>query len=176
MPQIEIQETGGLAPLEVLGTIEGKPFYFRARGNSWNLTLSEVDSDPIKVKLDVDNIDKLVLYCWDYYGEPSDIYGAGYMPRETAHSLIQTVAERYCQGLRGIQQPFADPVKQALHMICQHRYEQLLQYGPLAKLTAETLEKFLCQQTPEVIQQIETQKIKHLQGLENWFNELPKRL
>lgn len=38
-----VEQVGGMCPLEAEGTIDGVPFYFRARGNRWQMHIGGED-------------------------------------------------------------------------------------------------------------------------------------
>lgn len=40
---IEIEWIGGNCPVQSKGTVDGKPFYFRARGDSWSMSIGGED-------------------------------------------------------------------------------------------------------------------------------------
>jgi hypothetical protein len=41
--EIKIDTIGGNCPVQAEGTINGKPFYFRARGQHWSLSIGGAD-------------------------------------------------------------------------------------------------------------------------------------
>lgn len=85
--EINIDWLGGNCPVQAEGTINGKPFYFRARGESWSLSVGGIDavSDPE----------------WEH----SEWYGewpaAGWMTPEEAEAFLRQAAERYARGEPG---------------------------------------------------------------------------
>ena len=46
-PYIRIDEIGGNCPCQADGEIYGMPFYFRARGGGWTLSVSQPGEDPV---------------------------------------------------------------------------------------------------------------------------------
>lgn len=79
MAEIIIETIGGLCPVQAEGTIDGKPFYFRARGQRWTIG---IEGEPVGFP------------AWFYaqpYGEPHE---AGYLdsPEATAKAFIQMAA------------------------------------------------------------------------------------
>ena len=80
--KVEITQGGGLCPVQAEGTINGKPFYFRARGSSWRLNIGGED---------------LILKPeWSYEEDYGDgPFDAGYMSEEEARTFIQKAAEMY---------------------------------------------------------------------------------
>lgn len=82
MGEIEIQSIGGNCPVQAEGRINGEPFYFRARGRWWSLSVggSDVVGDPQ----------------W-YHEEPwgEDPYSAGWMDESEARRLIDVGVNLY---------------------------------------------------------------------------------
>lgn len=82
MSDININMLGGCCPVQAEGTIDGKPFYFRARGSSWSMSIggSDVVGNPE----------------WFYkqaYGV--DGFSAGWMTEEEALTFINQSAKLY---------------------------------------------------------------------------------
>lgn len=83
-PDITIDGIYGNCPVQAEGTINGKPFYFRARGDHWSLGIG---SEP------VGNPE------WEHsewFGEWPD---AGWMTVERAEAFLRAAADRYANGL-----------------------------------------------------------------------------
>ena len=83
---VVIDTIGGNCPVQAEGTIDGKPFYFRARGESWSLGIG---ADPV------------CAADWEHrewFGEWPD---AGWMSEEEARSFIQRAADRFARGEPG---------------------------------------------------------------------------
>jgi hypothetical protein len=82
---ILIEQIGGFCPVQADGTIDGKRFYFRARGNRWTLSIG--GSDPV---IDPE---------WHFeepYGEEPFI--AGYMEIAEAEAFIAKAADLWRAG------------------------------------------------------------------------------
>ncbi|XAI96366.1 hypothetical protein [Microcystis phage Mae-JY30] len=79
MADIKIIEIDGLCPVQAEGTIDGKPFYFRARGQHWHIGIGD---DPMG------NPE------WGYGGTYGEPYEAGYLdrPEATATAFIELAA------------------------------------------------------------------------------------
>ena len=93
---IVIKFFGGNCPVQGEGTINGKPFYFRARGDSWSLGIG---GDP------VGNPE------WEHqewYGTWPD---AGWMEPEQAEAFLMAAAARFAQGLPGAKLATTDRIK-----------------------------------------------------------------
>ncbi|MEP3616861.1 hypothetical protein [Parasphingorhabdus sp.] len=81
-PNIVIDMIGGNCPVQAEGTIEGKPFYFRARGQHWSLSVG--GQDPV------------INPDWSYeeaYGEGP--FDAGWMSEEEARGFLEKAAGLY---------------------------------------------------------------------------------
>ncbi len=91
---VVISEIAGQQPVEAEGTIDGLPFYFRARGVAWSIGIGgEPIFDPM----------------W-YHREPWGHGGsAGQMPDDEVAALIHHAADRYRAHFRsrGMEPPSA---------------------------------------------------------------------
>lgn len=76
---LQIHSIGGVCPLQAEGTIENKPFFFRARGNRWTLGIG---GEP-------------VLKPESFYS--GSIPDAGWMSEAAARELIETTAQIHLQ-------------------------------------------------------------------------------
>lgn len=87
---IKIDMLGGNCPVQGEGTINGVPFYFRARGEHWSMSIGE---DPVGISV--------YEYKKGWYkSEPwgDEEYAAGWMPVKTAKSIIEKCAEEFAKG------------------------------------------------------------------------------
>lgn len=85
MQQLTIDWLGGNCPVQAEGTISGKPFYFRARGEHWKFS---VGADPHS-RPD-----------WQFEENYSDVkYAAGWMTESEAISLIEQAAALYLEEM-----------------------------------------------------------------------------
>ena len=73
-PAIRIEWLGGNCPVQAEGTIQGVPFYFRARGEHWSLG---VGADPVG---------RPDWYHREPYGDEE--YAAGWMPQHEALGFL----------------------------------------------------------------------------------------
>jgi hypothetical protein len=81
MPEIKIDMLGGNCPVQAFGTVNGKPFYFRARGEHWSMSIGGVDC--------------IGAPEW-HYEEPFGTWPeAGWMSEEQAEQFLRAAAERY---------------------------------------------------------------------------------
>lgn len=85
-PHIQIDMIGGNCPVQAEGSIDGQPFYFRARGSRWTLSVGGPDV--------VGNPD------W-FYEEPygSGPYDAGWMAEDVARAFLVKGADLYRASL-----------------------------------------------------------------------------
>lgn len=78
---IEIASLGGSCPVEGEGTIDGKPFYFRARGERWTIGIG---GEPVGEPEWLHN---------QPYGD--EAFAAGYMSEDEARGFIENAASLY---------------------------------------------------------------------------------
>ncbi len=85
-------DIGGNCPVQGYGTIDGHPWYFRARGECWTIDISvSSDKDP----LDVGEPDAPGWHDEGYFGEwPS----AGWMSDEEAWSFVERAMTAFNAG------------------------------------------------------------------------------
>lgn len=90
----EYRFTCDAAPVQVEGTLDGHPFYFRARGDEWSFSLAEAPGlDPIYI----DSAESAVgrgYFLAAPYGAPGS-YAASYMALAEARDLIGECVRRY---------------------------------------------------------------------------------
>ena len=85
--QAERRQIGGLCPVQAEGTIDGKPFYFRARGSAWSIGIG---GEPVGSPE------------WSHrepYGDGQ--FDAGWMRLHEARAFIEQAAQRYHDGEKG---------------------------------------------------------------------------
>lgn len=84
MSEVVIEMIGGNCPVQAEGTVRGKPFYFRARGDQWRMSIggSDVVGEPDW------------SYAEDYGDSP---YAAGWMTEEEARAFIKIAAMKYME-------------------------------------------------------------------------------
>lgn len=74
---VAIDSIGGNCPVQAEGFIDGWPFYFRARGQEWSMSIAEPGFDACGEEV------------WEHrepYGD--DPYAAGWMPEDEARAFI----------------------------------------------------------------------------------------
>lgn len=81
MTNVHIEMIGGNCPVQAEGTIAGKEFYFRARGERWSIGIGgDTVGDPD----------------WYYEEEyPGGQFAAGWMTEAEARTFIDQAADRY---------------------------------------------------------------------------------
>lgn len=89
MDGIGIEYLGGNCPVQSEGTIDGKRFYFRARGEHWSLDVHPTaDGDYLSWS------DHDIAWCHrEAWGDGP--YAAGWMPEDVARMMIQKGATLY---------------------------------------------------------------------------------
>lgn len=76
-----IHNIGGNCPVQAEGEIDGKPFYFRARGQRWSMGVGGEPAGSPE---------------WEHReGWGDSPYAAGWMPEETAIAMIEKAAILY---------------------------------------------------------------------------------
>lgn len=87
VPAIIIDSYGGNCPVQAEGTVNGKPFYFRARGEHWSMRIGGADviGDPE----------------WRHEQEYGPWPEAGWMEWSEAEAFLRAAAQRYADGLPG---------------------------------------------------------------------------
>ena len=90
--EVVVASIGGNCPVQAEGTVDGAPFYFRARGNSWSMSIG---AKPVEVCCgQADG--------WHMHRQWGDEpFAAGWMPVEEAMRLIREAAEAYASDLFG---------------------------------------------------------------------------
>lgn len=85
---IEIDWLGGNCPVQAEGRIDGEPFYFRARGEHWSLSVGSYHE--ICTDLAVHGRDVIGNPRWEHEEEWGDgPYDAGWMPEDEARRMIE---------------------------------------------------------------------------------------
>jgi len=75
---IKIISEGGFCPVQIEGTVDGLPFYFRARGSAWSLSIADTATgDPLDSG-------------WYYTQSYSDLpFSAGWMTLAEARTFLE---------------------------------------------------------------------------------------
>lgn len=81
----EITSIGGNCPVQAEGSIDGMPFYFRARGEHWSFSVADSpEGDPVDGK---------GFYYEEPYGDRR--FAAGWMEESEALVFIKKAAQLY---------------------------------------------------------------------------------
>lgn len=91
---INIEYIGGNCPVQAEGIIDGYPFYFRARGNTWRLEVCLDKSQPVNC---------LVWWeaecgVWEHEENYGERFEAGWMSKEEACQFINKAAILFCKS------------------------------------------------------------------------------
>ena len=93
--RIMVDNISGACPIQAEGYIDNHPFYFRARGDMWQIGLAapgQTHDDAVMMTI----VDELPPGCWYYdedYGDGP--YDAGWMPVREALGFIEQAAIRF---------------------------------------------------------------------------------
>lgn len=92
-PSVVIEEIGGNCPVQAEGTINGKRFYFRARGEHWRVEVHPTAKGDFLDWPD-DGME------WRTQGKWGDgPYAAGWMPEDVARDMIAKAAAEHAKTL-----------------------------------------------------------------------------
>jgi hypothetical protein len=96
---LTIQFTCIAAPVQAEGTVAGRAFYFRARGEEWTFTISErPDGDPVVLGPE----DAVTGTAWYRSGTvPGGRFAASYLSLDEARFLIHECARAYLNERAG---------------------------------------------------------------------------
>jgi hypothetical protein len=92
MSEIHIEMIGGNCPVQAEGTIDGVPFYFRARGRRWAMSIGK---DPVGILATIETRTD------EWFAEATwgtERFAAGWMPEEEARRLIDWCAAEYARN------------------------------------------------------------------------------
>jgi hypothetical protein len=96
-PGLVIGHIAGMTPVQGEGTVNGLPFYFRARGRHYSFSVAATpDADPVAVGFGDGEPGYHVRHPWG--DEP---FAAGFMSFEVAERLINECARSYLATLTG---------------------------------------------------------------------------
>ena len=96
-PSLDYTFTCNAAPVQAEGTLDGHPFYFRARGAEWTFSLAE---EPGLDPSCIDSPESAAgrgYFLAEQYGEPGS-FAASYLELAEARDLIDDCARRYRAG------------------------------------------------------------------------------
>lgn len=96
MSTLKIEMLGGNCPVQAEGTVAGRPFYFRARGERWRMQVHPtVDSACPYIDWPEDELEAAAAI-WERSAEWGDgPFAAGWMPEEEARAIIEKCAAEY---------------------------------------------------------------------------------
>ena len=91
---LDYRFTCDAAPVQAEGMLDGRPFYFRARGEQWTFSLAEEPGlDPVSLD-SAESAAGRGFFLAQQYGEPGS-FAASHMPMSKARDLIDECARRY---------------------------------------------------------------------------------
>lgn len=92
MSDLRIEMIAGYCPVQAEGTIDGVPFYFRARGRRWSMSIGK---NPVSILTTIEaNTD-------EWYAESTwglERFAAGWMPEAEARRLVEWCASEYAKN------------------------------------------------------------------------------
>lgn len=93
-PALDYRFTCDAAPVQAEGTLDGHPFYFRARGEQWTFSLAEEPGvDPVDIN-SAESSGGRGYFLTGQYGGPGS-FAASHMALARARDLIDECARRY---------------------------------------------------------------------------------
>jgi hypothetical protein len=96
--RLEFEFTSSPAPVQAEGTVADRPFYFRARGDTWEFTVAERDGDD---PAGLGEEDVSLGSAWYRSGTLPGRFDASWMPLDQARSLIEECAREYIAARTG---------------------------------------------------------------------------
>ncbi len=96
--RLEMRRTTNAAPVQYEGTIDGRPFYFRARHDGWSFGVAATFDEAVEVSSFDPAIDRTTLPYGTFlraakWGDRPD--AASYLPFEEAERIIWACAAEY---------------------------------------------------------------------------------
>lgn len=91
-PNAVFEFTSDVAPVQAEGTVAGRSFYFRARGDTWEFSVAEREGDDPS---ELGATDAARGNAWYRSGTLQGDFAASWMPLEHARSLINQCANAY---------------------------------------------------------------------------------
>lgn len=79
----------GLCPVQSNGWIDGRAYYFKARGDQWHMSITRTESHNVDDALDYDD-----GKCWTHLEPYGKVPDAGYMPFIEALQFIEWCARQ----------------------------------------------------------------------------------
>lgn len=86
---------GGNAPVQGEGEINGRPFYFRARGKTWEVLIAYVGDDPLNLYIGGGGGGYTHVEDW-----PGDDYAAGWMTMDEVRVCMERAVSEFRQAGR----------------------------------------------------------------------------
>lgn len=77
----------GATPVEYCGKADRKEYYFRSRGQRWEMIIGDTVDQCVEASLTNNPLENAEFYCTGRYGKEQ--FDAGYMPLEQAEEIIR---------------------------------------------------------------------------------------
>ena len=90
---LKMEMTCEIAPVQIEGTINGKPFYFRSRYKRWTMTIVHENKNPVFPAKESD----VLFYREKEYGE--NPFDASSMPQEEAYEIVRECCRSFESGV-----------------------------------------------------------------------------
>jgi hypothetical protein len=105
----DVRITCPAAPVQIEGTIDGYPFYFRSRWSRWTFTLVEPGQDPVapgglEDPVAPTGLGGALFWREDQYGSDTDVAAASWMPHEKAWWIVSECAAQFRAQVKRQQQ------------------------------------------------------------------------
>ena len=84
---VTVESRLGAVPVEYSGKADHQEYYFRARGEQWEMTIGDSVDACVDASLSARPLDQAEFYCTGRYGNTR--FAAGYMPLEHAEAIIR---------------------------------------------------------------------------------------
>jgi hypothetical protein len=84
---VTVESRLGATPVEYSGKADQKEYYFRSRGQRWQMIIGDTVDQCVEASLTDHPLEKAEFYCEGRYGR--ERFDAGYMPLEQAEEIIR---------------------------------------------------------------------------------------
>lgn len=88
---VTVESRIGATPVEYTGRADHKEYYFRSRGQRWQMIIGDTVDKCVEASLSDHPLENADFYCTGQYGKGQ--FDAGYMPLEQAEEIIRRCVE-----------------------------------------------------------------------------------
>jgi hypothetical protein len=88
---VTVESRIGATPVEYTGKADHKEYYFRSRGQRWQMIIGDTVDQCVAASLSDHPLETADFYCAGRYGKEQ--FDAGYMPLEQAEEIIRRGVE-----------------------------------------------------------------------------------